>query len=354
MTERRHTTIRPVPPYDFALTAAYHTYFQGRSGADVFEDGVYRRLLEFDGRPALVSVRSTGRLAAPELSLELAGQGLTGQHHQQAAAQVAWMLGAGLPLTPFYERAAADPPLAGLVREFHGLHPPRTPTLFEALTLAVLGQQIAAGVARTLRRRLIETYGISAEFGGETYYAFPRPETIVAAPPEELRQLKLSGRKAEYIQNLAAAALNGPGGDAARPDEAGLSGNAAKPGAAELEGCIDKPGDVASGVEAARPDSTPQDGLESLAQLPDAELTARLTALRGIGHWTAQWALVRGLARPDALPLGDLALRRAVSRLYRRNAETTDAQVAETAERWRPYRTYATVYLFAALRRGMV
>ena len=50
----------------------------------------------------------------------------------------------------------------------------------------------------------------------------------------------------------------------------------------------------------------------------------------------------------------DLALRRAVSRLYRHHAETTDAQVAETAERWRPYRTYATVYLFAALRRGMV
>ena len=342
MTERRYTTIRPVPPYDFALTAAYHTYFQGRSGADVFEDGVYRRLLEFDGRPALVSVRSTGRLAAPELSLELAGQGLTGQHHQQAAAQVAWMLGAGLPLTPFYERAAADPPLAGLVREFHGLHPPRTPTLFEALTLAVLGQQIAAGVARTLRRRLIETYGISAEFGGETYYAFPRPETLAAAPPEELRQLKLSGRKAEYIQNIAAAARNTPGDTGAAV------------GATESDGDETWRDGAGLGGDAARLGVAAQDGLESLAQLPDAELTARLTALRGIGHWTAQWALVRGLARPDALPVGDLALRRAVSRLYRHNAETTDAQVAETAERWRPYRTYATVYLFAALRRGMV
>lgn len=329
MTERRHTTLRPVPPYDFALTAAYHTYFQERSGADVFEDGVYRRLLEFDGRPALVSVRSTGRSAAPELSLELAGEGLTDAHQQQAAAQVAWMLGAGQSLTPFYAMAANDPPLAGLVREFYGLHLPRTPTLFEALALAILGQQIAAGVARTLRRRLIETYGNSAQFGGETYYAFPRPQTIAAAPIEELRALKLSARKAEYLQNLAAAALNMPG-DAAADD------------AAESGGDIARPGDAA------------QDSLESLAQLPDGELTARLTALRGLGPWTAQWALVRGLARPDALPLGDLALRRAVSRLYRHNAETTDAQVAETAQRWRPYRTYATVYLFAALRRGMV
>ena len=312
MTERRYAVIRPVPPYDFALTAAYHTYFQERSGADVFEDGVYRRLLEFDGRPALLSVRSTGRSAAPELSLELMGDGLTDAHLQQAAAQAAWMLGTGQDLTPFYEMAAADPPLAGLTREFPGLHLPRTATLFEALALAILGQQIAASVARTLRRRLIETYGPAAQFGGETYYAFPRPATIAAAPIEELRALKLSARKAEYLQNLAAAALE-------------LPGDAVAPG-----------------------------GLESLAQRPDAELTARLTALRGIGPWTAQWALVRGLARPDALPLGDLALRRAVSRLYRDHAPTTDAQVAETAQRWRPYRTYATVYLFAAMRRGMV
>lgn len=325
MTERRHTTLRPVPPYDFALTAAYHTYFQERSGADVFEDGVYRRLLEFDGLPALVSVRSTGSITAPELALELAGEGLTDAQQQQAAAQVAWMLGTAQELAPFYAMAANDPPLAGLVREFYGLHLPRTATLFEALALAILGQQIAASVARTLRRRLIETYGTAAQFGGETYYAFPRPAAIAAAPIEELRALKLSARKAEYLQNLAAAALNPPGD------------------AAESGGDIARPGDAAA-----------QDGLESLAQLPDAELTARLTALRGLGHWTAQWALVRGLARPDALPLGDLALRRAVSRLYRHNAETTDAEVAATAQRWRPYRTYATVYLFAALRRGMV
>lgn len=346
MTERRHTTIRPVPPYDFALTAAYHTYFQTRSGADVFEDGVYRRLLEFDGRPALISVRSTGSITAPELSLELAGDGLTDAHRQQAAAQAAWMLGTGQELAPFYQQAANDPPLAGLSREFPGLHLPRTATLFEALALAILGQQIAASVARTLRRRLIETYGIAAQFGGETYYAFPRPAAIAAAPPEELRALKLSARKAEYLQNLAAAALNMPGDAAARGPGLG--------DAAESGGDTDIPGDAEWGGDAAIPGGMAPDGLESLAQLPEAEFTARLTALRGIGHWTAQWALVRGLARPDALPLGDLALRRAVSRLYRDHAPTTDADVAETAQRWRPYRTYATVYLFAALRRGMV
>ena len=80
----------------------------------------------------------------------------------------------------------------------------------------------------------------------------------------------------------------------------------------------------------------------------------RLTRLRGVGNWTAQWALVRGLARPDALPLGDLALRRGVSRLLRDGEAVTDAEVEQLAERWRPWRSYATAYLFAAMRSGMV
>ena len=91
-----------------------------------------------------------------------------------------------------------------------------------------------------------------------------------------------------------------------------------------------------------------------LWELPADEFVRRLTELRGIGKWTAQWALVRGLARPDALPLGDLALRRGVSRLVRNGEPVTDAEVERVAERWRPWRSYATAYLFAAMRSGML
>ena len=92
----------------------------------------------------------------------------------------------------------------------------------------------------------------------------------------------------------------------------------------------------------------------SLPQLPDNEFVSRLVRMRGVGAWTAQWALVRGLARPDALPLGDLALRRGVSRLLREGEPVTDAEVEQVAERWRPWRSYATAYLFAAMRSGMI
>ena len=296
--------LRPTAPYDFALTAAYHTYFQERSGADTFANGVYRRLLDLDGRLALASVRDTGRPDAPQLTLELRGHALSPADGQRAAAQIARMLGITQDLTPFYAQAQSDAALPSLIRQFHGLHLPSAATLFESLVFAVLGQQISARVARMMRMLLIQHYGAQMQFDSETYYAFPRPEAILESSTEELRGLKLTQRKAEYIHGIAAAALSS-----------------------------DWPG----------PD-----------QLPDAEIVRRLTALRGVGHWTAQWAMLRGLARPDALPLGDLALRRAVSRLWRNNEPVTDAQVSALAENWRPWRSYATVYLFAAMRTGMV
>ena len=93
-------------------------------------------------------------------------------------------------------------------------------------------------------------------------------------------------------------------------------------------------------------------GLETLDKLPDREIVDKLVALRGVGTWTAQWVLIRAVGRPDALPLGDLALRRIVSRLFTGGEDVTDAQVEEIAQRWSPYRTFATVYLFSALRTG--
>ncbi|MCH7736572.1 MAG: DNA-3-methyladenine glycosylase 2 [Chloroflexi bacterium] len=297
-------TIRPVAPFDFELTAGYHTYFQSRYGTDSMEDGVYRRLLDLGDKLVLASVRSDGTVDAPELALELQGPELSTEDVDLARERVSWLLGVDQDLGPFYELGRSDEVMAGLVERFYGLHLPHTASVFEALVLAVLGQQISTSVARIIRTLLIETFGPSAEFDGETYYAFPRPESIWASTPAELYTMKLTQRKAEYVHALAGSAL-----DAAV-------------------------------------------GLERLGELTDAEIVERLTALRGVGLWTAQWTLVRAVGRPDALPLGDLALRRVVSRLFKDGAEVTDAEVEEIAQRWSPYRTFATVYLFSALRTG--
>ena len=303
--DRISRNITPVAPFDFELTAGYLTYFQGRYATDSLVDGVYRRLLDLDGQLVLASVSSLGSLEKPELSVELQGEGLTSDNVEVATDKVAWILGVGQELEPFYALAQGDPAMAAITQRFHGLHMPHTASVFEALVLAILGQQIATNVARIIRTLLIETYGPRQTIDGETYYAFPRPETLAALRVEDLRGMKLSQRKAEYVHGIACTALDDP------------------------------------------------EFIEGLHHLDDEAVVRQITSLRGVGNWTAQWLLIRALGRPDALPLGDLALRRVVSRLYFQDEPLNDTQVEEFCRRWSPYRTYATTYMFTAMRTGM-
>ena len=306
MSMSRETTfIEPVPPFDFDLTAGYHTYFQGRYGSDSLEDSVYRRLLDLGGNLLLASVSSVGSVDQPRLQIDLQGERLGAEDVANAARRVGWLLGADQDLGPFYSMASRDHILSSIVERFRGLHLPHTATVFEALVLAILGQQISTQVARVIRTLLIETYGPRLIADGVTYYAFPRPDRLAEAAVEELRGLKLSWRKAEYVRGIAVSAL----------EEA--------------------------------------EGLEYLHRLDDGEVISRVTSLRGVGPWTAQWLLVRALGRPDALPLGDLALRRTVSNLGFGGQSVNDKEVEEYCQRWSPWRTYATVYMFAAMRTPM-
>ena len=303
--DRISRNITPVAPFDFELTAGYLTYFQGRYATDSLVDRVYRRLLDLDGQLVLASVSSLGSLEKPELSVELQGEGLTSDNVEVATDKVAWILGVGQELEPFYASAQGDPAMAAITQRFHGLHMPHTASVFEALVLAILGQQIATNVARIIRTLLIETYGPRQTIDGETHYAFPRPETLAALRVEDLRGMKLSQRKAEYVHGIACTALDDP------------------------------------------------EFIEGLHYMDDEAVVRQITSLRGVGNWTAQWLLIRALGRPDALPLGDLALRRVVSRLYFQDEPLNDTQVEEFCRRWSPYRTYATTYMFTAMRTGM-
>ena len=305
--DKSTTAITPLAPFDFALTAGYLTYFQGRYGSDYLEGGVYRRLLDLGHKLVLASVRSVGNVDAPQLAVELQAESLRPDEAAAATEQVAWLLGTGQDLTPFYQLVRPDATMSAIVERFFGTHLPHTASVFEAMVLSILGQQIATNVARIIRTLMIETHGPRQTFDGETFYAFPRPETLAALSVDQLRGLKLSQRKAEYVQGIARAAL----------------------------------------------EFSPY-GLDSLHQMSDQEAVETMLVLRGVGHWTTQWVLIRGMDRPDALPLGDLALRRVVSRMFFGGEELTDVRLEEFCRRWSPWRTYATVYLFTAIRGGMV
>ncbi len=301
------TTVSPVPPYDFELTAGQPNYSREQQfKTEEYIDGCYIRLLDLGDTVALARVRSVGPVDQPELSVELTGDDITDSDVEQAARQITWLLGCDQDLRPFYDAVTGDPVLADVVNDFYGYHNTRSASVYEALVQAVLGQQIATNVSRIIRGLLVENYGVRATILDREWYAFPRAESLAMAEVDDLRQLKLSYRKAEYIQGIARAAL-----------ESG-------------------------------------DNLDGIHALEDDEVVKRMVAMRGVGNWTAQWVLVRALARPDGFPIGDLALRRTVSGLYFDGQEIDDAQLLDFSERWSPWRSYATSYLFAALRTGRI
>jgi hypothetical protein len=195
------TTITPTPPYDFDLTAGYSTYFRGQYGAETFGEGLFRRLLDCGGQLCLVTVRSVGTVDSPFLEVEI--EKGEADLVSEAKCQVAWILGTDQNLESFYRMAMSDSAMEPLVLGLRGLHVPHTPSVYEALVLAILGQQISSHVARMVRTLLIQTYGSSAEVEGVTYHAFPRPEAILEAGVEGLRAIKFSARKAEYIVDIA-------------------------------------------------------------------------------------------------------------------------------------------------------
>ncbi len=300
--------IAPQPPFDFGLSVGCMTYFHTRHAADEFADGVLRRVLSPCGKLVLACVRSTGSIDTPQLEVRLTPlpehAPLASDALAEAHRQLRWMLGVDGDIAPFYEMAQSDPQLAPLVGAMRGLRPMRTPTAYEALVLAILGQQVSTHVARMLRNLLIETYGEQMPRGDDTLYAFPQPATIAAAGVERLRSIKFSRRKAEYIVDISAQVADG---------------------------------------------SLRLDGLRGL---PDDEVIARLTALRGVGPWTAHWMLIRALGHPDGFPSGDLALQRMMGTLAGDGTPMTPADALAYSERWSPYRSYVTTYLFGAARAG--
>ena len=304
--KRATLILKPTPPYDFSLTASSATHFRGRSAADSFEGGVFRRLLDLQGRLCLVSVRSLGTIDSPSLELEVKGAPPDNTIMAAARDKMAWILGIDQDLVPFYRLANEDPILTPMVQAMRGLHVTQSATVFEALILAILGQQISSHVASILRTLLVETYGKALKISGVTYHSFPRPDDLVVAGVDGLRSVKFSARKAQYIL------------------------------------------DISTAVASCKLD------LEGLKAQPEEQVIKVLSGLRGVGLWTVQWLFIRTLGRTDGFPHSDLALCRTLGQLVNAGTPFSPEDALDYSHRWSPFRSYVTAYLFAAIRSGNV
>lgn len=204
-------------------------------------------------------------------------------------------------LTPFYALAKKDDVLKPIVKKFHGYRIMGQPDLFESLIWAVLGQQINVQFAYSIKQRFVEKYGERYEHDGHTYYLFPTPERVSVIDPGELVPLQFSRQKSQYTIGIARA-------------------------------FVDK--------HVSR---------EMFHGRPLIEAKEELMKLKGIGNWTANYALMRTFHYPDAFPLEDVALHKALRIQMNMRKKPTLDRVQKIFKRYKGWEAYATLYLWRSL-----
>lgn len=188
-------------------------------------------------------------------------------------------------MTSPYDLLREDPELAPLVETHGELELDPAEDTFERLVTSIVNQQVSTASGAAIRKRLFDTFDVS-------------PTSIAAADAAALQDVGLSHQKADYIQNIAEA---------------------------YLEHGYDR---------------------KYFADLSDHAVHDELTAITGVGEWTADMFLMFALGREDVFPVGDLGIRRGMQALY--GEETTRAEMQDLADSWRPYRSFASLYLWRA------
>jgi DNA-3-methyladenine glycosylase II len=293
----------PERPYSLALTAARYSRFP--EIVDRFDGAVYRRFLPVGRSGALLSVRQEGSPARAVLAWSLEGPAASSAEAAALARRVLGVaLGAAQPVRPFYRALRDDPVIGEAIRDFPGLRGAGVPSLWEALVTAILAQQVNLRFAYDIRRELAETFGRRQRFARETWFAFPEPKAFASETRRSMRRFRLSDSKARAILGLAEAFASG----------------------ALVE--------------------------EDVAALDDEAAIERLTSFRGVGRWTAEIGLLRGLGRTDVFPAADLGVVKYLAQgLLGRRLRAKEADMRRWAERWKPWRGLALVYGYAELNR---
>ncbi|NDJ61489.1 MAG: hypothetical protein GYB67_10205, partial [Chloroflexi bacterium] len=234
--------LQPLPPYNFArtVTASRFLYVLGSA-----EGAAYRRVLRVDGQLVLIECRSTGSVDQPAVTA--APLAATGPVSVEGLREsVARLLNIGADVRPFYAVARHDPALWRVVGPLYGLHTLRADSVFESVALTIIEQQIALKAAQAGERWLCAWGGAHITHAGATYVAFPTAAQIAAATVDDLTPLKITFRRMQVLIDVA---------------------------------------QVAADLEALRNESA-------------ADLYTALVKLKGVGHWTAAWAVTRAFGQP--------------------------------------------------------
>jgi DNA-3-methyladenine glycosylase II len=293
-------TVDALPPFSFDLSS--EIFSNGDKQIRYCENGRFWQVIRVNGKLILVIVEASDTVDKPKVSAELkSNTEITAKDKKTAGDTVSTIFNLNLDLKLFYETVKNDQVMENITRKLWGLKNPTTPTVFEALMDAIVEQQISIKVANTIETRITRKFGDVLDLDGNVYYVHPTTQRLAIVSVKELRQCGLSFRKAEYIKGVA--------------------------------------GLIAEGKL----------NLENFRSYESSEqIIKELDEIRGIGVWTAEFTMLRGLRRLEAFPADDLGLRRVISRYYRDGKMVQSGEARRIAENWGDWKGLAAYYLVMA------
>lgn len=287
------------PPKEFNFDECL--VFLGRSKEEVLHqirNGLLFRLIKVNGDLILCRIG----FAQHVIHVDFPSQPFSITCHEEIVSYIWEWFDLDKDLSLFYEVAKQDKILQHIHKRYYGLRMMCIPDLFEALTWAIMGQQINLNFAYTLKQRFVEHFGECLTFEGNTFWLYPTYERIATLGIEELITLQFTVRKAEYVIGVAKAMKNGK---------------------------LTK---------------------EMLLQEPTYEQAKKsLLGLRGVGPWTADYALMKCLHQSSAFPIADVGLHNALKVQLGLDRKPTIEEIKEVAINWQGWQAYATFYLWRSL-----
>ena len=289
--------IQPPKEFDFEECLV----FLGRSNEEVLHqirDGLLYKLLKVNGELILCRIGFRQHV----IHVEFPVHALSITSHEEVAAYIWEWFDFDQDLSCFYEMASQDRVLHQVYKNYFGLRMMCIPDLFEALTWAIIGQQINLTFAYKLKKRFVEHFGECLTYEGDTFWLYPTYERIATLEVDELRKLQFTVRKAEYVIGVAKAMTNG-----------------------ELT-------------------------KKMLQQEQEYHLVQKsLMEIRGVGAWTADYVMMKCLHYSSAFPIADVGLHNALKLQLGLEHKPTIAEIKGVEANWQGWQAYATFYLWRSL-----
>jgi DNA-3-methyladenine glycosylase II len=293
-------SIHPLVPFNFDLTA--DIFHDSDPQIRSYANGIFSQVLRVNEKFVLVEVSSVGSVEQPYLTNKVKSNApISSSEKTKVRDMITFIFNLNFSLTDFYSSIRDDPVMSYISSQLFGLKNPTTVTVFESLIDSIVEQQISIKVAHQIEMRLTKKFGEVLTLYNNTFYAYPTPESIAASNVAEVQKVGLSGRKAEYIH-----------------------------GAAKLiaEGKLD--------IEGLKKEPKPERIIEVLDEV------------KGVGVWTAELTMLRGMHKLDSFPADDFGIQRVISRYYCEGKPIKAAKAREIAELWGNWKGLAAFYLIIA------